>query len=69
MSDKSSDRIEGAGDQVKGKAKEAWGYLTGDEQSKAEGQMDQFKGQAKDKMADAKDKVDDAVDKLTDRNR
>ena len=49
-------------DQVKGKAKEAAGALTGDGDLEAEGRADRRAGEAKEKVADAKGKVDEAAD-------
>ncbi len=49
------DKGEGAIDTAKGKAKEATGAVTGDEETKAEGRSDQTKGTAKDKLGKAKD--------------
>lgn len=66
MDKNDKDKMKGLGDQAKGKAKQAGGDLTGDENQKAEGQMDEIKGKAKKGMADAKDKVSDAVDDLKD---
>jgi len=51
----SQDKGEGALDKAKGKAKEATGAITGDEEKKAEGPSDQTKGTAKDKVGKAKD--------------
>jgi uncharacterized protein YjbJ (UPF0337 family) len=51
----SQDKGEGALDKAKGKAKEATGAVTGDEEKKAEGRSDQTKGTAKDKVGKAKD--------------
>lgn len=65
MSDTSKTRIEGKVDDLKGRTKEAWGDVSGDEQAKAEGQADQMLGKIKQGVADAKDKIDDAVDKIT----
>jgi len=67
MSDRTGERIEGKVDEVKGHAKSAWGDLTGDEQTKAEGEIDKAKGKIKQGVADAKDRVDDVVRDLTDR--
>jgi uncharacterized protein YjbJ (UPF0337 family) len=44
-------------DRVKGKLKEGEGKLTGDDQRRADGQMQKTKGKAKDKLRGAKDKV------------
>ena len=65
MSDEARDRLEGFADQNKGKAKEAFGDLTGDRDQQAEGQTDQAKGNLKEGIAGAKDKLGDAVKKAT----
>jgi uncharacterized protein YjbJ (UPF0337 family) len=57
-----NDRVSGIADQVKGKAKETAGDVTGDSQQQGEGKVDQVKGNAKEGMADAKDKVGDMMD-------
>jgi uncharacterized protein YjbJ (UPF0337 family) len=53
---------EGKFDEAKGRAKEAAGALTGDDDLKREGKTDQAAGTVKDKANDAIDKVKDAVD-------
>jgi uncharacterized protein YjbJ (UPF0337 family) len=45
----------GLKDEVEGKTKEAWGKLTGNEKTEAEGKVDQAKGEAKDAVDDVKD--------------
>ena len=65
MSDEARDRVQGFADEQKGKAKEAFGDLRGDEDQQAEGEVDQAKGQAKQTIADVKDKIGDAAKKLT----
>jgi uncharacterized protein YjbJ (UPF0337 family) len=67
MTDQSRDRIEGTADELKGRARSAWGELVDDDQARAEGEADQTKGQFKQGVADVKDAVDDAVKKVTDR--
>lgn len=67
MSDNNDDRLSGAKDKAVGQGKETWGKLTGDEQTKSEGKMDQAKGDMKQGLADVKDKVDDAVDSVKNR--
>ena len=67
MSDATRDRIEGSIDEATGRGKSAFGELTGDEQTQAEGQADQATGDLKQGLAGVKDKVDDAVKKVTDR--
>lgn len=54
---------DGTADDVKGRVKEAGGALTGDDDLKNEGKVDQAAGTVKDKAGDAVDKVKDAVTK------
>lgn len=49
-------------DDLKGRAKEAAGDLTDDDDLKREGKVDRASGALKDKIDDAKDKVKDVVD-------
>jgi uncharacterized protein YjbJ (UPF0337 family) len=49
------DRAENTGQDLKGKAKEAWGKVTGDEQTEAEGKGDQAKADLKNAAEDVKD--------------
>ena len=51
-------------DQMKGRAKEAAGALTGDSDLKNEGRADQSAGKAQEVIDTAKDKVNEAGDKL-----
>jgi uncharacterized protein YjbJ (UPF0337 family) len=53
-------------DQVKGRAKEAAGVLTGNEDLEAEGKTDRLTGEAEEKIDHAKDKVDEVVNKTKD---
>lgn len=48
---------QGRSDKVKGKAKEAAGEVTGDEEMRREGKADQAAGAAKEKASEAVDKV------------
>ena len=54
-------------EELKGRAKEAAGDLTDDENLKQEGKTDQAAGQAKQKLGDVKDKASDLVDKAKDK--
>jgi uncharacterized protein YjbJ (UPF0337 family) len=54
---------DGTTDDLKGKAKEAAGDLTGDDGIKREGKVDKATGDVKDKVGDAGDKVKDVVNK------
>jgi uncharacterized protein YjbJ (UPF0337 family) len=47
---------------MKGRAKEAAGALSGDDQLKREGQVDQKAAAAKDKVKDATEKLDEVID-------
>jgi uncharacterized protein YjbJ (UPF0337 family) len=54
-------------DEAKGRAKEAIGDLTDDEDLKREGKADRAAASVKEKARQAKDKVGDAVDNVKDR--
>jgi uncharacterized protein YjbJ (UPF0337 family) len=54
---------DGTFDDMKGRAKEAVGDLTDDEDLKREGKVDKATGWAKEKVGDAADKVKDVVDR------
>jgi uncharacterized protein YjbJ (UPF0337 family) len=58
------DRIEGGVDETKGRVKEAWGDLTGDDRTKAEGIGDQVKGRAEQTWGDVKDAAGDIKDDM-----
>jgi uncharacterized protein YjbJ (UPF0337 family) len=57
----------GTADDMKGRAKEALGSLTDDDEMKREGKADRAAGTAKDKAEDVKDWVEDRVDDVKDR--
>jgi len=59
--------LEGKKDEIKGRAKEAAGALTDDEDLKAEGKTDQAGGKVKEFLEDAKDKGEELVDKVKDK--
>jgi uncharacterized protein YjbJ (UPF0337 family) len=59
--------MSGTGDDIKGRAKEAVGDLTDNDDLKREGKVDQAAGTAKDKADDAKDWVSDKVDAVKDK--
>jgi uncharacterized protein YjbJ (UPF0337 family) len=56
----------GTADDWKGKAKEALGDLTEDEDLKREGKRDQAAGAVKDKVDDARDRIVDKIDDVKD---
>lgn len=54
---------DGTYDDLKGRAKEAAGDLTDDEDLQREGKVDRASGWAKDKVGDVSDKVKDVVNR------
>ncbi len=54
---------DGTADDLKGRAKEAAGDVSGDDGLKREGKVDRATGTVKDKVGDASDKLKDAVNK------
>ena len=52
---------DGAGDDAKGRIKEAGGALTGDDSLKREGKVDKASGKVKDAVGNVSDKAKDAV--------
>ncbi len=56
----------GKSDEVKGRAKEALGVLTGDKKLQREGKADQTAGKVKNAVKKVKDKADDVIDDVKD---
>lgn len=56
----------GEADQMKGKAEEAMGDLTGNKDLKSEGEADRRGGEAKEKVGKVEEKVEDLIDKAKD---
>lgn len=54
-------------DDMKGRAKEAAGDLTGNERLQREGKADQIEGKVKEFVDDARDKVEDVIDTVKDK--
>ncbi len=54
-------------DDAKGRAKEAAGVVTGDEDLEREGKLDQMGAKIKEELGDAREKVEDAVDWVKDK--
>jgi len=52
--------------QMKGKAKEAVGDLTGNKDLKSEGKADRQAGEVKEKVGKVEEKVDEGIDKVKD---
>ncbi len=57
------DQIKGKWDQVKGKAKKAWGELTDDGAKKTEGSGGKLSGHIQEKFGDTKEAVKAKIDK------
>ena len=53
----------GKADQMKGKAKEAVGDLTGNKDLESEGKADRQAGEAKEKVGKVEEKVEEVIDK------
>ena len=58
----------GTTDDMKGRAKEAIGDLTDDDEMRREGKTDRVVGAVKDKVEDDKDWAEDKIDDLRDRH-
>ena len=54
-------------DEAKGRAKQAVGDLTDNDDLKTEGKVDEKAGEAKSKVGEVKDKAEDAIDKVKDK--
>ncbi len=54
-------------DKATGRAKQAAGAVTGDDETRREGERDERKGEAKGAVNDAADKVKDGIDSLKDK--
>lgn len=61
--------VEGAISEAKGRAKEALGALTDDEDMKREGKLDRAAGEVKDRVSEAVDQVRDGVESLFDKGK
>ncbi|WP_280221131.1 CsbD family protein [Nocardia neocaledoniensis] len=59
-----SDKISNKADDLGGKAKEAAGAVTGDDELRAEGKADQAESAVKGAVEDVKDAVGNAADKV-----
>jgi uncharacterized protein YjbJ (UPF0337 family) len=55
------DRTQGTADELKGRAREAVGDLTGDEDQQAKGQAEQAQGKGEKVVGDVKNAINDAT--------
>ena len=58
------DQVKGKWEQVKGRAKEAWGVLTDDDFKKAEGSVEKLYGVIQEKVGDTKESIRAKLDNL-----
>ena len=54
-------------EQMKGRAKQAVGDLTDDDDLRREGKVDEASGKAKEKVRDASDKIEETIDRAKDK--
>ena len=59
--------LENKTDQAKGRVEQAAGDLTGNDDLRREGKIDEASGSAKEKVGDLKDKTEDAIDSVKDK--
>jgi len=59
------DQIQGQWDQIKGRAKKAWGELTDDDFTKAEGSADKLHGIIQERFGDTKEAIQAKLDAVT----
>ena len=58
------DQVQGKWDQVKGRAKRAWGELTDDDFTKADGSVDKLYGIIQEKFGDTKEAIQNKLNSL-----
>ena len=58
------DQVKGKWEQVKGRAKEAWGVLTDDDFKRAEGSVEKLYGVIQEKVGDTKEAIRAKLDNL-----
>ncbi len=60
------DQVKGKWEQLKGRAKKAWGELTDDDFLRAEGSVDKLHGIIQERVGDTKEVIKAKLDKLSD---
>lgn len=61
------DELNGKGDKIKGRAKQAWGDVTGNEKLHDEGVADEAAGKVEEGFGKGRRKVGEALDDIADR--
>jgi uncharacterized protein YjbJ (UPF0337 family) len=61
---KNRDELDGKGDQIKGRAKQAWGDLTDNERLHDEGVADEASGNVQEGLGKARRKVGEAIEDI-----
>jgi uncharacterized protein YjbJ (UPF0337 family) len=61
---KNRDEVEGQADQLKGRAKQAWGDITNNERLQDEGVADEAEGEIKEGFGRARRKVGEAIEDI-----
>ena len=61
---KNQDELDGKGDQIKGRAKQAWGDVTNDERLHDEGVADEAAGNVEEGFGRARRKVGEAIEDI-----
>lgn len=56
---------EGRWDQLRGRAKQAWGQLTDDDLDVAEGNYDEFVGRIKERTGETQEEIESRIESLT----
>lgn len=59
--------MSGTSDKITGRAKQAAGDITGDEELENEGEVDETAGEVKDKVSELQDKANEAIDSVKDK--
>ena len=62
----SEDRLEAAGEGLKGQAKDTFGKITGDGKTEASGKLDQAKGKLQDAYGQGQEKVQGVLEEIAD---
>jgi uncharacterized protein YjbJ (UPF0337 family) len=65
LNDNTKLKWEGRWDQLKGKAKQAWGQLTDDDLDVAEGNYDEFVGRIKERTGESREEIENQLEAMS----